>query len=53
MLRLKKETFTLVNITSFKFIINNEVCNTSDIVIITIVHSALENSHARNVIRKK
>ena len=46
------EPITIINITNFRFIINNNICNSSDISIITIVHSALGNFDARNVIRK-
>ena len=42
---------SLINITNFQFIINNDVCDMSSIAIITIVHSALDNSYARHIIR--
>ena len=42
---------TLINITNFQFIINNDICNTTSITLVVIVHSALQNSLARDIIR--
>eukprot|EP00092_Neocalanus_flemingeri_P033683 GFUD01036616.1.p1 GENE.GFUD01036616.1~~GFUD01036616.1.p1 ORF type:complete len:397 (+),score=103.23 GFUD01036616.1:92-1282(+) len=42
---------TLINITNFKFIINNDICNTTPISLVVIVHSAPQNNKARDIIR--
>ena len=42
---------TLVDIKSFKFIINNDICNVGPVAIVTIVHSSAENKAARDIIR--
>ena len=49
--KIKNKTFTLINITNFQFIINNDVCNVSKIPIVTIIHSAIENKESRKMIR--
>ena len=42
---------TLIDIKSFKFIINNDICNVGPVAIVTIVHSSAENKAARDIIR--
>ena len=42
---------TLINITNFKFLINNDICNVSKISIVTIIHSSSQNTVARDMIR--
>ena len=49
--KIKNKTFTLINVTNFQFIINNDVCNVSKIPIVTIIHSAIENKESRKMIR--
>ena len=48
---LYTRNLTLINIRSFKFIINNDICNVAPIAIVTIVHSSVENKEARDIIR--
>ena len=48
---LYTRNLTLINITNFKFIINNDICNVTPIALVTIVHSALGNKEARDIIR--
>ena len=48
---LYTRNLTLINITNFKFLINNDICNVSPVAIVTIVHSAVENKAARDIIR--
>ena len=48
---LYTRNLTLINITRFKFIINNDICNVAPIAIVTIVHSSVENKEARDIIR--
>ena len=36
---------------AFQFIINNDICNTTSITLVFIVHSAPQNSLARDIIR--
>ena len=48
---LYTRNLTLINMTNFKFLINNDVCNVTPIAIVTIVHSAVENKKARDIIR--
>jgi len=50
--KIKNKTFTLINITNFQFIINNDICNVSKIPIVTIIHSAIENKESRKMIRE-
>jgi hypothetical protein len=48
---LYTRNLTLINITNFKFIINNDICNVTPIALVTIVHTALGNKEARDIIR--
>ena len=48
---LYTRNLTLIDIKSFKFIINNDICNVAPIAIVTIVHSSVENKEARDIIR--
>ena len=50
-LDLFTRNLTLINITNFQFIINNEICNITTISLVIIVHSAPHNIHLRNMIR--
>ena len=42
---------TLINITNFNFLINTDICNVTNIALVTLVHTAMEHKDARNVIR--
>ena len=42
---------TLINITNFKFVINNDICNVRQVALVTIVHTAVDNHEARSMIR--
>ena len=42
---------TLINISNFQFLINTDICNVTNIAIVTLVHTAMEYEAARNVIR--
>ena len=42
---------TLINITNFQFLINTDICNVTNIGLVTLVHTAMEHVGARNVIR--
>ena len=42
---------TLINITNFKFIINNDICNVRRVALVTIIHTAVDNHEARTMIR--
>ena len=42
---------TLINITNFKFLINNNICDVSNINIVTIIYSSAQNAEARDNIR--
>ena len=42
---------TVINITKFKFLINNDICNVSKIHMVSIIHTAGPNVDARQVIR--
>ena len=42
---------TLINITNFKFLINNDICNVSKISLVTMIHSSSQNTEARDMIR--
>ena len=42
---------TLINITNFKFIINNDICNVRRVALVTIIHTAVDNHEARSMIR--
>ena len=48
---LYDNNLTLINITNFKFVINNDICNGQRIALVTIVHSAVDNQEARSMIR--
>ena len=48
---LYTRNLTLIDIRSFKFIINNDICNVGPVAIVTIVHSSAENKAARDIIR--
>ena len=48
---LFKLNFTLINITDFHFTINNDICNTSSLTLVVLVHSATQNKEARDIIR--
>ena len=48
---LYTRNLTLINITKFKFIINNDICNVAPIAIVTIVPSSPVNKEARDIIR--
>ena len=49
--QLFPDNLTLINITNFSFILNNDICNISPLTIIIIVHSSTKNKYARDVIR--
>ena len=42
---------TLINITNFKFLINNDICNVTKIPLVTMIHSSSQNTEARDMIR--
>ena len=42
---------TVINITDFQFLINNDICNVTNISLVTIIHSAMEHEDTRNIIR--
>ena len=42
---------TLINMTNFKFVINNDICNVRRVALVTIVHTAVDNHEARSMIR--
>ena len=42
---------TVINMTSFKFLINNDICNVRRVSLVTIIHSASQNTEARAIIR--
>ena len=42
---------TLINITNFKFVINNDICNVRRVALVTIIHTAVDNHEARSMIR--
>ena len=48
---LYDRNLTLINITNFKFIINKNICNVSQVSLVTIIHSSSENKEARSIIR--
>ena len=48
---LYTRNLTLINMTNFKFLINNDICNVTPIAIVTIVHTAAQNKKARDIIR--
>ena len=48
---LYTRNLTLINITNFKFLINNDICDVTPVAIVTIVHTAAKNKKARDIIR--
>ena len=42
---------TLINISNFKFVINNDICNVQRVALVTIIHTAVDNHEARSMIR--
>ena len=48
---LYDRNLTLINITNFKFVINNDICNVRRVALVTIVHSAVDNHVSRSMIR--
>ncbi|XP_023334734.1 uncharacterized protein LOC111706174 isoform X1 [Eurytemora carolleeae] len=49
---LHPDNLTLINITNFKININYDICNVSQIGLVTIIHSAVPNKQARSAIRR-
>ena len=50
-LHLLDRNLTLINITNFKFLINNDICNVSKISLVTMIHSSSPNIEVREMIR--
>ena len=50
---LYDRNLTLVNLTNFKFLINNDICNVRRVSLVTIIHSASQNTEARAIIRRE
>ena len=50
---LYDRNLTLVNLTNFKFLINNDICNIRRVSLVTIIHSASQNTEARAMIRRE
>ena len=48
---LYDRNLTLVNLTNFKFLINSDICNVRRVSLVTIIHSASQNTEARAMIR--
>ena len=48
---LYDRNLTVINMTSFKFLINNDICNVLRVSLVTIIHSASQNTAARAIIR--
>ena len=48
---LNDNNLTLINITNFKFVINNDICNVQKVALVTIIHTAVDNHEARSMIR--
>ena len=48
---LYDRNLTLVNLTNFKFLINSDICNVRQVSLVTIIHSASQNTEARAIIR--
>ena len=48
---LYDRNLTVINMTSFKFLINNDICNVRPVSLVTIIHSASQNTAARAIIR--
>ena len=51
--RLYGRNLTLINITNFQFLINNDICNVRRVSLVTIIHSASQNTEARAIIRRE
>ncbi|XP_023330624.1 beta-1,3-galactosyltransferase 1 isoform X3 [Eurytemora carolleeae] len=49
---LHPDNLTLIDIKNFKLNINQDICNVSEIGLVTIIHSAVENTEARRIIRE-
>ena len=50
---LYDKNLTVINMTNFKFLINNNICNVEKIALVTIIHNAAMNVDARQMIRWK
>ena len=50
--RLYGRNLTLINITNFQFLINNDICNDSNIALVTLVYSATSNFKERTLVRQ-
>ena len=48
---LYDRNLTLVNLTNFMFLINSDICNVRRVSLVTIIHSASQNTEARAMIR--
>ena len=48
---LYDRNLTLVNLTKFKFLIISDICNVPHVSLVTIIHSASQNTEARAIIR--
>ena len=48
---LYDRNLTVVNMTNFKFIINDDICDVQNLSLVTIIHSATQNSETRDIIR--
>ena len=48
---LYDKNLTVINITNFKFVINNNICDVEKIALVTIIHNAAMNVDARQMIR--
>ena len=48
---LYDRNLTVINMTSFKFLINNDICNVRRVSLVTIIPSASQNTAARAIIR--
>ena len=42
---------TVINMTNFEFVINNDICNVRRVALVTIIHTAVNHHEARSVIR--
>ena len=49
---LYDRNLTVINMTSFKFLINNDICNDSNIALVTLVYSAASNFKERTIVRQ-
>ena len=48
---LYDRNLTVVNMSNFKFIINDDICDVQNLSLVTIIHSATQNSETRDIIR--